>query len=404
MLGAMFLCLCASAPAPELEAQIAAVIPAASKAYVFIDGGSGVIVSPDGLVLTCDHVINRAPMWEVMTTSGARFTGRVLGRHGAADLALLKLEGARGLPYLAIADPAACRVGEVVMAIGNPFLIATQNPRFLPVPASFVPSVSCGRISGVHRFGPAHLDALEFDAPLNPGNSGGPIINVRGEVVGIGSRIATRFGISASTGAGYGAGAGLIRKVLPALAAAEGKEIAGGTVRGLRLEVADGRVVIRAVDEKEGALPFAKGDAIRSVGSLAVHSPEQFLGALGTYTAGAEAVCWITRQGADMLVGVKLAARPDDRALLGVRVSPHTDVLKLVEVAGPAKEGGLAAGDVIVAVDDILVESPEELAAVLDMYRPGDTVVVEVERGKETKSLSVKLGTRAKTPEAPGLF
>ncbi len=399
MLATLLLTLCASVADPELEARLYAVIPAASKAYVFIDGGSGVIVSPDGLVLTCDHVVNRSPEWEVVTTRGERFNGRVLGRHQAADLAVLQLEGAHGLPYLPIAEPDACRVGEAVLAIGNPFLIGLQNPRFLPVPASFVPSVSCGMISGVHRFGPAHLDALEIDAPLNPGNSGGPIINLRGEVVGIGSRIATRFGLSASTGAGYGAGAGLIRKILPALVAVEkNTEISGGTVRGLALALSDGRVEVRAADGKDGPLPFAKGDVIRGVGNLRVHSPEHFWSALATYAAGAEAVCWVTRQGADTLVSVKLVAQPNEKPFLGVRLAPRADGPVVEEVTGPAKDAGIEPGDIIRALDDSLVESREDLQVVLGMYRPGDELTVEVQRGKETKAFTLKLGVRANKP------
>ena len=140
-MAAVLVCiLCASAPAPELESRLSEAIAAAVKAYVFIDGGSGVVVSPDGLVLTCDHVVKSRETWEVFATDGTRRVGRVLGRHVAGDLALLRLEDARGLPYLPVAEPAACRVGETVFAIGNPFLLGMQNPRLLPAAPSFAPT------------------------------------------------------------------------------------------------------------------------------------------------------------------------------------------------------------------------------------------------------------------------
>ncbi len=402
MLAVLLCALCASAPAPELEARLGAAIPAAMKAFVFIDGGSGVIVSPDGLVLTCDHVVKLRDEWEVFTTDGARRTGRVLGRHVAGDLAVLGLEDARGLPYLPVAEPDACRVGETVFAIGNPFLLGMQNPRLLPAAPSFVPSVSCGMISGVRRFGPVHLDAIEVDAPLNPGNSGGPIVNLRGEIVGIGSRIASRFGLSASTGVGYGAGAALIRKLLPALAGAEGKEIARGTLRGLRLERGEGRVIVAAAGAGGETSAFAEGDVIRSVGNIAVHSPEHFLNALGTYPAGEEVVCWIARKGADALISVRLAARSDETAFLGVRVLSDFGGARVEETTGPAEAAGIEDGDLIVALGGILVESPEELAAVLGMYRPDDVVSVDVMRGEEAASFTVKLGARPKGREREG--
>lgn len=399
MPAALLCILCASAPAPELEARLGAAIPAAMKAFVFIDGGSGVIVSPDGLVLTCDHVVKLRDEWEMFTTDGVRRTGRVLGRHVAGDLALLRLENARGLPYVPVAEPDACRAGETVFAIGNPFLLGMRNPRLLPAAPSFVPSVTCGMISGVHRFSPVHVDAIEVDAALNPGNSGGPIVNLRGEVVGIGSRIASRFGVSASTGAGYGAGAGLIRRLLPALAAAGGKEIARGTLRGLRLERAETGVIVAAAGADGESLPFARGDRIVSIGDTAVHSPEHVASVLGARAAGEDVVCWIVRDGRDALVRVTLDAMSEERAFLGVRVARRLDGLKVLEASGPAEEAGIEAGDVIVALDGVLVESPEELAVMLQMHRPEDTVTVEAMRGEDARSLTVKLTARPKEEE-----
>ncbi|HAK97578.1 MAG TPA: hypothetical protein DCM87_21950 [Planctomycetes bacterium] len=402
-MAAILLCvLCASAPAPELEARLGEAIPAAVKAFVFIDGGSGVIVSPDGLVLTCDHVVKPRDDWEVFATDGTRYTGRVLGRHVAGDLALLRLENARGLPYLPVAEPGACRAGETVFAIGNPFLLGMRNPRLLPATPSFVPSVSCGMISGVRRFSPVHLDAIEVDAALNPGNSGGPIVNLRGEIVGIGSRIASRFGLSASTGAGYGAGAGLIRRLLPALAAAEGKEVVRGTVRGLRLERGESGVIVAAPGAGDEPPPFARGDRIVSVGGTAVHSPEQCLNVLGAHRAGERVVCWIVRDGRDALVSVTLGAMSEETAYLGVRAALRLDGLYVLDASGPAKEAGIEAGDLIVALDGVLVESLEELAAVLHTYRPEDTVTIDAMRGENARTFTVKLGTRPKGQERDG--
>lgn len=402
-MAAVLVCiLCASAPAPELESRLSEAIAAAVKAYVFIDGGSGVVVSPDGLVLTCDHVVKSRETWEVFATDGTRRVGRVLGRHVAGDLALLRLEDARGLPYLPVAEPAACRVGETVFAIGNPFLLGMQNPRLLPAAPSFAPSVSCGIISGVGRFSPVHLDAIEVDAALNPGNSGGPIVNLRGEIVGISSRIASRFGLSANTGAGYGAGAELIRRLLPAMAAAEGKEIARGAVRGLRLERGEGGVFVAAPGAGVTPAGFARGDRIVSVAGTAVHSPEQCLNVLGAHRAHERVVCWIVRDGRDELVSVTLDAMSEEKAYLGVRAAMRLDGVHVLEASGPAKAAGIEAGDLIVAFDGVLVDSPEEFDAVLQMHRPGDVVAVDVMRDANARTFAVTLGARPKEPEREG--
>ena len=203
-------------PTADQERTLTELIPRISKAVVFIDGGSGVVISPDGLVLTCNHVVGgRSARWIVYLSGGKEYPARVVGRQFESDLAVLKLENAHELPFLPLAAPGSVSVGETVLALGNPFLLGSDSPRFLPLPPQFLPSVSCGIVSGTHRFGRLFGDAIEVDTPLNPGNSGGPLVNLKGEIVGIGGRIASRFGLKANTGAGYGSSCDLIARFLP---------------------------------------------------------------------------------------------------------------------------------------------------------------------------------------------
>ena len=370
-------------------------IAGASRAFVFIEGGSGVLISPDGLVLTCEHVINRAPSWEVFLTDGRRFRGTVLGRHFQADLAVLRLENARGLPYLPVAEPAACRVGEPLIAIGNPFLLGTVNPRFLPGPVPFTPSVSRGIVSGMHRFGPMFADAIECDTALNPGNSGGPLINVRGEIMGIGSRIASRFGLGANTGVGYGASAGLIRRLLPFMVKANGELVEAGAVPGLTLDREDGRVVVREAGARGGVhAPFEQGDVVVSVGNVPVRSPEHFTSVMSAFPAGEEAVVWVRRGRRDVLVRVMLAAQQVELAFLGVDVEEAAEGLTVRRVLDPARQAGIAVGDVLQAIGENDVISRDDVRMVLLMHAPGDTVTCRVLRGTETRDIEVSLGTR----------
>lgn len=383
------------AASPERERRLVDLMPRVSRAVVFVDGGSGVLISPDGLVLTCNHVVLGHNEWPVYLAGGREFTGRVLGRQPDSDLAVLRLDAARNLPWLPIAPAGSVRVGETVVAMGNPFLLGTDNARFLPVPPEFEPSVSCGVISGVHRFGRLYADAFECDTPLNPGNSGGPLVNLRGEIVGIGGRIASRFGLKANTGVGYGTSCDLIRRILPTIIAAQGEEVYVGDLAGLTLRKNGPDVLVESMVSSAvgGAGAFKVGDVVLSVGNVRVWSPEGFFSALSAHPPRGRVVCWVRRDGADLLLPVELGARSEDVAFLGVRVRSDPAGAAVSGVRDPAEKAGIERGDIIVAIDDIPVGSSEELAVLLFALKPEESVEVHVRRGAEKKSFSVTLGT-----------
>ncbi|HEV8361592.1 MAG TPA: trypsin-like peptidase domain-containing protein [Candidatus Thermoplasmatota archaeon] len=142
---------------------------------VFLGAGSGVVVSPDGILLTNHHVSEDARTVQVMLPSGERHTAQVLGSDAATDLAVLRMP-ARDLAHLDLATDPDLRVGEAVLAVGSPFGLAG--------------TVTMGIVSGLGRTmrsGSGHLieNVIQTDAPLNPGNSGGPLVDMRGRVVGI---------------------------------------------------------------------------------------------------------------------------------------------------------------------------------------------------------------------------
>jgi len=163
--------------------------------------GSGFVIDPSGLIVTNAHVIEGAAAIHVRLADGQRFQAKIVGRDGRVDLALLKIDGARGLTALPLGDSNRLRVGEFVLALGNPFGLEQ--------------SVSFGIVS---RKGPPltvaapGFDFIQTDAAINPGNSGGPLVNVAGEVIGVNSMAARNGSI------GFAIPANLVKMLLPQLA------------------------------------------------------------------------------------------------------------------------------------------------------------------------------------------
>lgn len=397
MLG-LVLWLSASVVTPDVEQELMTVIPAARQAIVFIGGGSGVVISPDGLVLTCNHVVGSLPKWIVHLTGGQEYTATVLGRHPEADLAVMKIADAEGLPFLPIAVPETVHLGDTVLALGNPFMVGTGHGAFLPMPPEFMPSVSCGVITSLHRFNRLFSDYLECDASMNPGNSGGPLINTAGEIVGISSRISSRFSLRANTGVGFAPSCGLIRKLLPFLIKEKGKTLLPGIINGLSLKREEGQVLVSKVSEKASpdVKAFKPGDRIISVGGLRIHTAQHFKSAVASHVAGEQVVCWVKRRAGeawrDHLLTVTLDTPDRTVAALGVHTVESPDGLQVVAVNKDAEKKGLAKGDFLLTLDGMPLTASQELEMMLLMMKPGQTVKLTFRRNGEVKSIDFKLG------------
>ena len=194
-----------------LEKRIKSVVADCKPAFVFIKGdqgagyssGSGFCISPDGYVLTNDHVIAGARSVVAYMTGGRYFKTVVVGRDPGGDVALLKLEGKGKFPFVKLGDSQAVRPGQRVLALGDPFLTGSENVFVPGAPANFEPAVSMGIVSAVHRYSETYNDAIQVDLAVNRGNSGGPLITLDGKVVGINGKIETRFALGINTGVGY---------------------------------------------------------------------------------------------------------------------------------------------------------------------------------------------------------
>ncbi len=288
-----------------------------------VGAGSGVIISTDGYIITNNHVIDGADELEVTLNDNRKFEAKLIGTDPTTDIALLKID-AKDLPTIPFGDSEKLKVGEWVLAVGNPFNLTST------VTAGIVSAkgrdISIGSRAGkIESF-------IQTDAAVNPGNSGGALVNTKGELVGINTAIYSETG----NFAGYSFAVPI--------------SIAGKVANDLKQY----GVVQRAI----------LGVEILSVGDIS-----------------------------DMLGYPNL---PEDRKKELTDLKAKIKVSEGASVAGfsersTAKEAGIEVGDVITAVNDVKVRSANALQEQISKFRPGDKVRVTVDRNGNTKNFTVEL-------------
>jgi serine protease Do len=338
--------------------------------------GSGFIVSADGQILTNAHVVAEASEVLVQLTDKRQFKAKVLGVDRKTDVALIKID-ARDLPVVRIGDPAKARVGEWVAAIGSPF--------------GFENTVTAGIISAKARRLPDedYVPFIQTDVAVNPGNSGGPLFNMAGEVIGINSLIFS--GSGGYMGLSFAIPIDVAMKVKQDL-------LAHGKVRRGRIGVGVQPVTEQLAEsfgmkQAQGALVtmieaggpadragMKVGDVILAVGERDVTQSAELPAIVGETAPGTTISVRIWRDGAAKELRVTVGETPSERgyappegsrvANLGVVVRPLSDDesrqiqargLLVLDVEGPAAAAGLQPGDVILAVNNEPVASVEQL-------------------------------------------
>ncbi|MBI3989613.1 MAG: trypsin-like peptidase domain-containing protein [candidate division NC10 bacterium] len=267
--------------------------------------GSGFLISQDGYVVTAQHVVGEGSQVEVVLFDGRHLRGQVLGKDRRVDLALIKVEGASDLPFLPLGDSDRLKLGELVMALGSPFGLDY--------------SVSLGIVGrrGVNDEAPSPaFEFIQTDAAVNPGNSGGPLVNMAGQVVGV-TTMAARGG-----SLGFSIPINLVKALLPQLL--ERGAIIWGWL-GIQIEEVDDELA-----ELEG-LPLGKGvlvsavlpgqpadqggirvgDIILSIDEVAINSPKELIRVVSTSQVGKEVRITLRRKGQDLQVSVRIGAYPE---------------------------------------------------------------------------------------------
>jgi len=351
--------------------------------------GSGVITTADGYVLTNHHVIDSAEDIRVELTDGRSFEATLVGSDPPSDLALLKVDGS-GLPTLPLGDSDAVRVGDVVLAVGNPLGIGQ--------------TVTAGIISAKGRSTSvgdgSYEDFLQTDAPINHGNSGGALVNVRGELVGINSQILSPG--DGNIGIGFAIPANMARHVMTELQS-EGRvrraqlgiviqPVTSDIAESLQLSEVRGAIVSDVAEDSPAARAgVERGDVIVSFDGQAVSDTNALRNRVAATAPGTDASLVILRDGRERTLSVTLREAPSsqqardadvepDRNALGVAVTPLTPELKdraglpddaeglMVQRVNPesrAASAGIRQGDVIAEVNREPVRDIDSLRSAL---------------------------------------
>ena len=266
--------------------------------------GSGVFIEPDGHILTNYHVIEGADRITVKLADGRTLRAHVVGSDPDTDIALIKVEGSQPFPAAALGDSDTLRVGEWVCAIGNPL--------------AYEHTVTVGVVSFIGRklFDKSLDDYIQTDAAINFGNSGGPLINTRGEVIGINSAISSR-----ASNIGFAVPMNQARAVLPQLKqfgrVARGfigvslKDVDPDLQRSLNLGTARGALVQDVTENTPGARAGLKPyDLITAIDGTAVATNDELIRVVSSTAPGADVRLDVVRDGRAIPVSVRLAERP----------------------------------------------------------------------------------------------
>jgi serine protease Do len=360
--------------------------------------GSGFVIRKDGLILTNNHVVENAREITVTLTDKQQYKARILGRDPKTDLAVLKIDPKDALPVAVLGDSDALRVGDWVMAIGNPFGLSN--------------TVTTGIVSAKGRAigaGP-YDDFIQTDASINPGNSGGPLFNLAGEVVGINTAIFSQSG--GNIGIGFAIPVNLVKNLVPEL------ETKGTVTRGwlgvsiqpltpelarsFGLEQERGALVADVTADSPAAKAgIERGDVVVGFNGKQIEDSAALPGLVAAAPVGKAVPVEILRDGKTRTLNVVIArlnepseanARqhergewglalqnvpPDQRRQMGLPAKDGVLVTG-VEPNSPAQQAGVQAGDVVLQVNRKPVSSVEEVKA-------------EIAKAKEDKPLLMLL-------------
>ena len=369
--------------------------------------GSGVIVSPDGYIITNNHVVEKADEIRVTLVDKRTFKGRIVGADPKTDVAVIKIE-AGNLPTLNWGDSDRLQVGEFVLAIGSPYGLSN--------------TVTMGIISAVGRANVGIADYEDFiqtDAAINPGNSGGPLVNIKGELIGINTAIFSRTG--GYQGIGFAVPSNMVRLVMDQLLQ-KGKVTRGWigvTIQELTPELAQefglkktrGALVSDvAKDSPAARAGIMRGDIVVEFNGREVKDVSSLRNMVAESKAGGEMALKILRAGKELAIKVlitelpreaaeaspeRLQDNPELKALAGLTVMDLSKeiirqlgftkdekgvVIVKVEPGSPADDAEIKKGDIIKEINKKVVNNTEDFNRISTNVRTNDSVLMFINR------------------------
>jgi serine protease Do len=358
-----------------------------SRGHAVEARGSGFIVDAGGTVVTNNHVVKDAKAVSVTLDDGTTLSAKVIGRDERTDIAVLKIDAHKPLPYIQLGNSASVKPGQWVVAMGNPFGLGG--------------SVTAGIVSASGRdIGDGPYDQfIQVDAPINQGNSGGPLFTQDGKVIGMNTAILSPTG--GSVGIGFAIPSDMIRtvaaelqkdgKVVRGYVGVEAQQITAATAQAMHLKENSGALLAGVQPDSPAAgAGLQPGDVIQAVNGTAVANPKELAVNIASIQPGGEAHLTVLHDGQTKDVTVKVGTLPNEqtasndnqgngsqRAKIGLALAPLSPdmrdqlevpdgtqgaVVQGVQPGSPAEAAGLQPGDVIIGVGTHPVTSPAEAA------------------------------------------
>ena len=376
--------------------------------------GSGFIVDANGTVVTNNHVVKGAKTVSVTLDDGTKLTAKVVGHDDRTDIAVLKIDAHKQLPFIQLGNSANVKPGEWVVAMGNPFGLGG--------------SVTAGIVSASGRdIGAGPYDQfIQIDAPINQGNSGGPLFTQDGKVIGMNTAILSPSG--GSIGIGFAIPSDMIHTVVAQLEktgkvtrgyiGVEAQQVNDTMAKAMHLNGMSGALIAGVQNDTPASRAgLEPGDVITAVNDQAVKNPRDLAVNIAAVQPGDEAKLQVLHDGDSKAVSVKVGQMPNEqvasnenaqpsRERIGLALAPlspdlrsqlevpdgtHGVVVRNVEPGSPAEQAGLQAGDVIVGVGGKKVSSPSDAASAIRGASKDHAVALRIIRNGEPIFVGVNL-------------
>jgi serine protease Do len=397
------------------------MMPQQPQAHPVEARGSGFIIDPAGTIVTNNHVVKGAKSVTVTLDDGTELPAKIVGTDGRSDLAVLRVDAGHKLPYIQLGDSSKVRPGEWVVAMGNPFGLGG--------------TVTAGIVSSTGRdIGEGPYDNfIQIDAPINRGNSGGPLFTQDGRVVGVNTAILSPSG--GSIGIGFAIPSNVVRSVAQQLEA-DGhvtRGYLGVELQPVNSSMAAALKLPKAAHGHEGALvadvqpnsPASKaglqpGDVIVGIDGQKIDAPRQLALDVAGLKPGSDSKLDVIRDGTTKTVEVTLAnlgndqtgpaaspaqqpqhpsiglalapLTPDMQEQLGIAAETRGAVIAQVQPGSPADRAGLQQGDVLLGVGTKSVDSPDQAVRAIHQAENGtDTLALRVLRDGHREFVAVRI-------------